>query len=410
MSSQIDDRGQSEPPDDRKERDEDSRRGGPLRDDSGQLKPGDPGHEKAILRKALPRSRGRRPRGRGKLKVVAAAVQKAYPNDPHRQVNSILAQAHIPAAFGTDRSVSDKTCTDYGRELHRAIDILPECGLPVRNVGDLDRKRVLALLRHWQSCGLKGKTVRKYVSTLRRFLYLIGQGEAVPTGEEWNAILRASNLAEYAEPCSVAAKVCKAWRALGVDPMVIIEAVRAVDPVVASQMELQLLFGLRANESSQIIPFDSDQGTHLIIWRGTKGGKERRIDFSTDPATSALQRAALDRARHLASLHPKRCLATPGRTLRATKNHMLYVARSHGVQKSDRGITLHGLRHQYACDLFLELTGLPAPVIGGVSAETYRSHSASIETALIQIARALGHERPSIVYAYTGNPFTGDHK
>jgi site-specific recombinase XerC len=358
----------------------------------------------AIKGQPGPQKGKRQSRGGGKFRGIALQARQRHAGDPHRQLNFILRNASIPAAFGRERTVSDKTLTDYGHELHRAISLLKACRMPIQNITDIGRKHVVALCKHWEAQGLEDKTINKYVSTLRRFLGLVGKFGAIPSGAEWHQILRDNGVTAGTRGCSLLPEFPKGWRDHGVDPDPIIAAIGIEEPVVAAQMQLQLEFGLRANESVQIIPADSDKGDHIMVWRGTKGGKGRRTNFSSNPEKRAAQRHALAKARELASLHPKRCLAIPGLSLRDMKNRMLYLARKHGVRRDDLGITLHGLRHQFASDLFTELTGLPAPVLQQVAPEEYQRNSDKVQAALLEISRQMGHERTPIVHAYTGSP------
>ena len=351
-----------------------------------------------------PPKRNRKPRGGGKLRPFVLQAVKRHPGDAHRQVSYILREASIPAAFGRERAVSDKTLSDYRDEIHRALPILKKLRMGIQNISELGRKHVIGLCRHWESEGLSEKTIHKYISTLRRFLELMGKFGAVPVGLDWRQILRANGVTAGTQSCSLLPSFPKGWRDHGIALTPIIEAIRAEEPVVGAQLDMQLHFGLRANESVQLIPEDSDKGDHLMVWRGTKGGKERMVQFSTEPATAALQRAALERAKEFASLHPKRCLAIPGLKLREMKNRMLYVARKHGVHRRGLGITLHGLRHQFACDLFKALSGLPAPVLGRISGAEYEENADRVRHALLQVARQLGHERAPIAHAYIGSP------
>jgi len=348
--------------------------------------------------------RKRKARGGGKLKNIAMQAQKRHAGDPHRQLNFILRSAGIPAAFGRDRTVSDKTSSDLGKLLHRVIPLLKRCGMPIQNLMDIGRKHVVALCRHWEREGLSDKTVNTYVSILRRFLDLTGKFGAVPTGYEWQKILLDNGINAGTRGCSILPTFAKGWRDHGVDPAPIMKAIGQEEPVVECQMEMMEGYGLRPNEVAQIVPADSDKGDHLMIWRGTKGGKERRINFSTIPEKAAEQRRILDKAKQLASHHPKRILAIPGLSLLEMKNRMLYLARKHGVSRDGLGITLHGLRHQFACNLFTELTGLPAPVLKKVAPEVYVRSAAKVQTAMLEIARQMGHERAPIAHAYTGSP------
>jgi site-specific recombinase XerC len=346
----------------------------------------------------------RQARGAGKLSTIAAAVCRQRPGDPHRQLNMLLRAVNIPAAFGRERVISDKTLTDYGKELHRAIALCKACRVPIQNLTELRRKHVVAFCRYWEKQGLADKTINKYVSTLRRFLELIGKRGAIPEGHEWYQVLQQHGVAAGTHGCSLIPKFPKGWRDQGLDPLAIIGEIETEDQLVACQLLMQLLFGLRVNESCQIVPEDSDKGDHLMVWRGTKGGKERVVKFSTNAERRSQQRTVLELAKELASKNDKRCLGDPGQSLRSMKNRMTYLVRKHGIRRTGLGVTMHGLRHQFACDLFSELTGLPAPVLREVDPSEYGEKAEVVRAAVLEVARQMGHERGEIVYAYIGAP------
>jgi len=135
----------------------------------------------------------------------------------------------------------------------------------------------------------------------------------------------------------------RSWSAKGIDIAAKIEQVRAKDPRVALQLELQAAFGLRAREAMQLRPHIADKGTYLSVTHGTKGGRDR-----VEPIRTPEQRALLERAKtYCATLSSS--TSDPNRKLHQWKNHYYQVVRACGVTRRD-GITSHGLRHQYAND------------------------------------------------------------
>jgi hypothetical protein len=177
--------------------------------------------------------------------------------------------------------------------------------------------------------------------------------------------------------------------------------------VIACQMEMLYAWGLRDNEAFHIRPVESEReanGAGLSVTRGTKGGKHRTVYyFQTDLGFAQYQREVLQRAKALAALHPKAELSIPGMTLRRMKSRFHWVMRKYGIHKKALGITPHGLRHQFACDLFRDVCGLPAPVLGLLPAAVYTQNSGVVTLALSEVSRQLGHERKTISGAYVGS-------
>ena len=162
------------------------------------------------------------------------------------------------------------------------------------------------------------------------------------------------------------------------------------DRYVRMSLQLQRAFGLRREESIKIHPVQADQGARLVLqgsW--TKGGRPREI-----PIRTAAQRALLDQAKALA----KRGALIPA--------HKSYVVQLHRYEHWTRqaGLShLHGLRHAYAQDRFLELAGFPCPAMGGPSRAqlTPEQREADYDARVI-ISSELGHSREAITAAYLG--------
>ena len=63
-------------------------------------------------------------------------------------------------------------------------------------------------------------------------------------------------------------------------------------------------------------------------------------------------------------------------------------------------MTPHGLRHQFAGDLYFDIAKAKAPVQDGEPLVD----AAAMKDAYRQVARQLGHNRPQISNAYLGSP------
>ena len=173
---------------------------------------------------------------------------------------------------------------------------------------------------------------------------------------------------------------------------------KEIDTWVGIQLDLIRVFGLRLKESIMVRPTIADQGAVLRIEEGTKGGRTRNI-----PIATADQRAVLDAAKHSASRNPKGRLCNPRLTVEQAKRRFFYVVGEKlGVTKAEPGVTVHGLRHEYANDLYERVSGSPSAVRGGSIVDR-----AADEKARHEVSQNLGHARLSITASYSGRRTQG---
>ena len=332
--------------------------------------------------------------------LLAEAAQR-YPKDEHARLNHFLANFRFEASIGRPRFVSQKRQTEIGNTLHLCLRELGEMRRPVLCLSHLKRKSALELLKKWQEQGLAVGTIEDRISVLRKLLDLVGRSNVLPRGREWKAVRKGAGLAVRSR--SELPQMKKGWQDEGVDPQVVIDAIRLDCEVAASCMEMMWAFGLRVNESVQIQVGLSMKDGYLVVSRGTKGGKMREVPFSTNDERRVWQQQVLGRAKTLCDRHQPATLSVPGRKLSQMKNHLRYLAREHGItRKGKLGVTFHGLRHQFATTEFRERTGLPAPILGEQASADYAASWEPVRAAYLHIARAMGHERPSISGAYLG--------
>lgn len=346
-------------------------------------------------------------RGIGKFERLARDLARRFKGNPKRAWAEFCLRVVIPAALGRARTVSAKRMANIRQVIEQCIDQLQELRLPVSSILDFDQRRICALLQLWYTEGINEGTILERVSCLRRIMFLIGKPQVIPKGKGWERIKKEHGVPVPPKGRSIIARFAKGWHDLGIDSAPVIAAVAADEAVCGVQMEMMLLWGLRLNEAVQLQPrvsFDH-AGQFLLVHRGTKGGKTRKVMLSPDDAVRARQLQVLDRAFALADKHPKGILAIPGLRLDQMKRRLLFLASKHGVNKGALGVTLHGLRHQFANDLFRVLTGMPAPCLGQLPAEAYSTgpKAAVVRDAYLEISRQMGHERPSISGAYLGS-------
>jgi integrase len=109
-----------------------------------------------------------------------------------------------------------------------------------------------------------------------------------------------------------------------------------------------------------------------------------------------LKRAVLAYAREVL-LHPHESLAHPSLTLKQAYHRFYNVLRMCGVTRGGLGVTAHGLRHEYANDLYESVAGVRAPLRGGAPADAQTDGEARM-----RVVHDLGHGRKSISSAYLG--------
>lgn len=364
------------------------------------------------LRKERKAAKASRPRpDAGKFKYVVEAALRKRPNNPVGQFQYYLDKTDIPAATGSRRTISEKRQTNVGDVLLSIPRILKSLNMHIQNITDIRRKHVVALVRFWTEGNKKPGTIADRVSILRRFLELSGKPEACPRGEAWAAVLLLAGVEVPRR--SAIPEVAKGWRDLGIDPMPIIERVSLESPVCGCHLKIELAFGLRGKEGVQFQPKLCDKGDYIVLTRGTKNGKIRQVPFSHDPLKRAWQRAVLDEAIELASKNPRGELgerrdrndpSSPWLNLKQMMRRQRYVFEKHGITKKGLGVVPHGLRHQFASELFHDLTDMDAPVLGRLPAEEYKRSEAKVKAAYFEVGQQLGHERGWITVAYDGSP------
>lgn len=294
----------------------------------------------------------------------------------HRKDDDTMHQLTFELRNLADRNRDGSYATRANRTnmLKLMGDQLWEAGYKKMHAGDLKGRHVNALLHRWQADGLSPGTIKNRLSVLRWWAEKIGRASVL-----------APRNAHYAiPPRETVARVSKA-KDLPPDVLA-----RIQDRYVRMSLELQRAFGLRREEAMKIKPRQADHGAMLTL-RGswTKGGRPRDV-----PIRTTAQREVLDRATALAkggALIPPDC--TYVRQMRRYERECSRV----GLRK------MHGLRHLYAQDRFLELTGFAAPAAGGPTQHelTPAQREADADARMI-ISEELGHGREAITTAYLG--------
>ena len=239
----------------------------------------------------------------------------------------------------------------------------------------LKAKHVELLLKHWQDKGLSSGTIKNSLSHLRTWADWIGKNGIIPKS---NDALGAARRV-YVPQDNRAFRFSEELSA------------RVPDVRLHCAFELQEAFGLRREEALKLIPTMADKGKYLeLVGSWCKNGKPRAVPVRTEQ-----QRALLERAKRLTG--PGRPLGGHLGNYRAA---MKAYERATVAAGMDGG---HGLRHQYAQDRYLELTGRAAPVAGGISGKELTPEQRALDKeARLAISNELGHAREQITVTYLG--------
>jgi hypothetical protein len=238
----------------------------------------------------------------------------------------------------------------------------------------LKPKHVTALTTLWDQQGISIGTRKNRLSTLRWWARKVNRQ---------SIIARANNFYGIGPRMYVA----KHSKAQTLDEN---QVVQIKDEYVRMSVRLQAAFGLRREEAIKFQPTYAMQRDHIVLkssW--TKGGRGRVV-----PITNEDQRQLLEEAR---------ALAKGGSLIPA---HLMYIQQLHRYERQTRKVgmsKLHGLRHGYAQQRYLGLTGKLCPAKGGPnSKELTQDERALDHEARAIISRELGHSREAITAVYLG--------
>ena len=238
----------------------------------------------------------------------------------------------------------------------------------------LKPKHVDALLVHWCEQGIRVGTLKNRLSALRWWAKKVNKPSIIARDNSVYGIGKRENVAKESKALKLGAE----------------QLSRISDRYVLLSIRLQAAFGLRREESIKFNPNYAEHGDHIKLkasW--TKGGRARAVPIRNDD-----QRQLLDEVK---------ALVKGGSLIPAQLNYVQHLNR-YQRQLRNAGLTkLHGLRHAYAQQRYLELTGWKAPVAGGPTLKqlTPEQLAPDYETRVI-VSSELGHARVEIAAVYLG--------
>ncbi|MFN8549569.1 MAG: phage integrase N-terminal domain-containing protein [Candidatus Eisenbacteria bacterium] len=273
-----------------------------------------------------------------------------------------------------NRDGSFATRADRERMLALFANQLLELGYRWLRPESLKPKHVQALLERWKAEEIAAGTMKNRLATLRWWAEKIGKESLIARENDAYAIERRQF-------------VTNRDKGKDLDPA---QVEKVASPYVAMSLRLQAAFGLRREESIKIRPGWADQGNALRLkdsW--TKGGRERVVPIGTPE-----QRAVLNEAKQLAkggSLIPEG----------STYKDQLKAFRAECKRVGINGV--HGLRHRYAQERYLQKSGWQCPARGGPTAKHLTAEQRSIDQrARLEISAELGHGRGQVTATYLG--------
>jgi hypothetical protein len=141
-------------------------------------------------------------------------------------------------------------------------------------------------------------------------------------------------------------------------------------------------------------PDDAIYGVHIEITDGSKGGRPRLFELTSDWAIQSTKaiRGEIHRMNDGPFLPPSH------RTLKQNTNTYKQTLIDFGLTKKALGVTGHGLRAGFACDQ-LEARDITPTVRGGDGQHADAEHQMLAYTA---VTESMGHGRISVMGAYAG--------
>jgi len=260
------------------------------------------------------------------------------------------------------------------RQLSAIANQLHDLGYRQLKATSLKEKHVRALVDQWLQQNLSPGTIKNRMSCLRWWAEKVNRRAVVAGSNDFYGIPDRQFVSDQSKAKELAEEQLSQIR----------------DEHVRMSLRLQQAFGLRREEALKIQPRWADRGDHLQLkasW--TKGGRERTV-----PIRTAQQRAMLENAKKLAGL---------GSLIPGSRNYIEQL-RVYERHTANAGFSkMHGLRHAYAQQRYLELTGWLSPHAGGpTKKELTLAQQQTDRQARLTISAEIGHVREQITAVYIG--------
>ena len=272
----------------------------------------------------------------------------------------------------------------------RSIDELYNKGkFEISSLSSLREKHIQFLVDYWVSNKQTRGTIENkltYLATLSTWLKkpnIVKEPESYPS---LKALPKRSGIVMED----------KSWEAKGIDVADLIGRIAMENKHIGIQLMLQVTFGLRAQESMLMRPYDTvmriNGETYLMVEDGSKGGRPRRVEIEDESQLSVIELAK-------SFINKKSKTTIPVEyTLKQWRSKFSNLMKKYGLTKNQLGVTPHGLRAQYLNNLYKNLTGKESAVRGGE-----KPSQDILDSARKIITENAGHSVASKANAYIGS-------
>ncbi|NSL25106.1 phage integrase N-terminal domain-containing protein [Agrobacterium tumefaciens] len=280
-----------------------------------------------------------------------------------------LCQRNKDGSYGTQ--------TNRKRGLTAMADDLSDLGYKLPSAASLKPKHIEALVEKWLDADTTDASIRNRLTWLRWWAEKVNKPNVVNRDNAAYGVAARGevtrNRAQTLDPAKFKAIEC---------------------PYIQASLLLQAAFGLRREEAMKFQPQAAIRGDHITLQASwTKGGRARTI-----PITTLEQRHVLQ---HVMKLVPGR-----GSLIPAELSYVEHLKRFEYQTLKVNLRNTHGLRHAYAQNRYLVLTGQACPLGGGKDWATMTQKEREADRAARrQISAELGHGRLKITDIYLGSAF-----
>lgn len=334
----------------------------------------------------------------GRLPIYAQKYDSTLEKHPSAlkfRVSMLEFVTHRAKTRVNGKPASNETIEKSKEILSEMASRLWRMGYQVKSIETLTAAHFEAFVRdHW-ACGASPKHMSAVMTELNKLDKWLGRAKSIVKTKE--AYLPEVDSIEF--KTGMVALKSKSWTENGIDVGLKIAEADRKEYRFGLMLRLCLALGLRRCEVLQVIPWKDDRGVFFDIRPGiAKGGRARTIPYLSPAQKEVVEyvKSQLKRNEHLGWSDPV-LRGESGLLERNEKRYSQYMA-DIGINKSEAGVTGHGLRAEYAEDMSMLLGLIPA-TRGGTKGQMSQDDE---DTIRLQVSENMGHSRTNVTNAYYG--------